>query len=160
MPQSRFEFQFESIYQSVMDIIYDELFWNVIGMTTLICPCGSGQRYIVCCGPYITGKTTALTAEALMRSRYTAYVLCDSEYVLKTWHPDTRPAEFEMEASLKWLGLKVVATSSGNQGDTEGMVEFVARSKFNGRAHRHHEKSRFSILKGQWLYVDGECTDK
>lgn len=89
-----------------------------------------------------------------MRSRYCAYAIGHLEYLRQTWHPSTRPAELEpMPAGLRWLGLELRAhRPDGPDGAT---VEFVARSKLGGRAHRLHETSRFVREGGQWWYLDG-----
>jgi SEC-C motif domain protein len=100
------------------------------------------------------GALTAPTAEALMRSRYSAFVLDLRPYLLATWHPRTRPAHLDApEPGLRWLGLQV---QSAEQTDADhASVAFVARSKLAGRAHRLVETSRFERLNGAWLYVDG-----
>lgn len=90
-----------------------------------------------------------------MRSRYAAFVLDQRDYLLATWHPSTRPAALEApEPGLKWLGLAV--KHSAMHGVDHGTVEFVARSKLAGRAHRLHETSRFVRENGEWFYVDGD----
>lgn len=119
------------------------------------CPCG-GADYAQCCKPFHDG-VAAPTAEALMRSRYSAYVLGLTDYVHATWHTGTRPPlnELTLEAddlAIKWLGLDVKMHAAN--GD-EATVEFVARSKVGGRAHRLHEVSRFVREDGRWFYVDG-----
>lgn len=121
------------------------------------CPCGSGRPYAGCCGRWHAGPQhlQAPDAEALMRSRYTAFVLGLSDYLLATWHPRTRPAALDAdEAGLKWLGLQVKRHQPLDASHAE--VEFVARSKLGGRAHRLHERSRFVCEDGCWLYVDGD----
>lgn len=92
-----------------------------------------------------------------MRSRYTAYVLADEAYLLATWHPDTRPAQLELaqEAPVKWLGLAIKRHEDDGAG--HAIVEFVARYKIAGRAHRLHEISRFVREQGRWLYVDAHA---
>lgn len=117
------------------------------------CPCGSGQSYADCCAPLHAGGA-ALTAEALMRSRYSAYVLALEPYLLATWHADTRPARLGLDSDEKaqWLGLQIKRQQSN--GDS-AVVEFVARYKTGGRAHRLHETSRFVREDGRWHYVDG-----
>jgi SEC-C motif-containing protein len=92
-----------------------------------------------------------------MRSRYTAYVVRDASYLRATWHPDTRPTELHLDEQPlpRWTGLKILHTSAGKGSDTTGTVEFVARYKINGRAHRLHEVSRFRRQEGRWFYVDG-----
>jgi SEC-C motif-containing protein len=91
-----------------------------------------------------------------MRSRYTAYTLGKESYLLQTWHPSTRPAQLALHAQpSRWLGLNVVATQDGGADATHGVVEFVARYKIGGKAHRLHEVSRFVKEGGRWFYVDG-----
>ena len=91
-----------------------------------------------------------------MRSRYSAFVLGLEDYLRATWHPDTRPAELELDAapSPQWLGL--VIKSYTPLDDSHATVEFIARYKLNGRAFQLHETSRFERVGGRWLYVDGE----
>ena len=93
-----------------------------------------------------------------MRSRYSAYVLSNEDYLLKTWHASTRPAQLNLsdQTGTKWSGLKIVATHEGQPADEDGTVEFVARYKINGKAHRLHEASRFVREAGRWFYVDGQ----
>ena len=94
-----------------------------------------------------------------MRSRYSAYVLGLTDYLLATWHPTTRPAALTPdEAGLKWLGLDVRRCAM--QDADHGTVEFVARSKLGGRAHRLHETSRFVREGGRWFYLDGDFATK
>lgn len=120
------------------------------------CPCGSGRGYGDCCGPFLAGTAVPETAEQLMRSRYTAQVLRDHDWLLATWHPATRRSRVDLEERVRWIGLEVLATQGGGPGDTSGTVEFVARYKLDGRAHRLHERSRFQRRNGGWLYLDGE----
>lgn len=117
------------------------------------CPCGSAVSYQQCCERYITGKESAPNAEALMRSRYTAYTLADEKYVQRTWHPRSRPVlRFDQQEPCKWTGLIVIAFHEDGQRAT---VEFIANYKINGKANRLHEISKFEYEDGQWLYVDG-----
>ena len=119
------------------------------------CPCGRPADYAQCCGPLHAGTTTAATAEQLMRSRYSAYVRHDEPYLLATWHASTRPAKLDLaEDACKWLGLQI--RQHTRQSDDHETVEFVARYKIAGRAHRLHELSRFVREEGRWFYVDGE----
>ncbi len=123
---------------------------------TPLCPCGSSRPYSQCCGPWHAGPLhlQAPTAEALMRSRYCAFVLDLRDYLLSTWHSRTRPASIDPpEPGLKWLGLDVRHHREIDADHAE--VEFVARSKLGGRAHRLHELSRFEREAGRWTYVDG-----
>lgn len=121
------------------------------------CPCSGGsKRYTDCCGRFLDGGEAIPTAEALMRSRYTAYTLGREDYLLATWCYRTRPASLELSNGphSKWLGLEV---RRYEQLDSDhAVVEFVARYKVNGRAHRLHEISRFVRETGQWFYVNGD----
>ena len=121
------------------------------------CPCGTGQNYAACCGRYHAGPLhlQAPTAEALMRSRYSAYGLALNGYLLDTWHASTRPADgLAFDPALHWLGLEVRRHEL--LADGSAVVEFVARSKVAGRAQRLHESSRFVLEAGRWFYVDGD----
>jgi len=124
-------------------------------MSDVACPCGSGRALSACCGRYHAGEP-APDAVSLMRSRYSAFVLGLEDYLLATWHPATRPAVLELDATPRphWLGLAVKAHTP--QDETHATVEFVARYKLNGRAFKLHETSRFEKVDGRWLYVDGE----
>ena len=121
-----------------------------------ICPCGRNSQYKDCCGRYLDTSESAASAEKLMRSRYTAYTLLREEYLLSTWHPSTRPVSLGLanEVPTKWLGLEI-KRHEFNQAE-HALVEFVARYKVNGRAHRLHEVSRFVYENGRWLYVEGD----
>jgi SEC-C motif-containing protein len=93
-------------------------------------------------------------AEALMRSRYEAYAALDREWLLRTWHPSTRPAQLALDPAIKWLGLEVRDHHVIDEDHAE--VEFVARYRIGGgRAERLHERSRFVREGGLWYYVDG-----
>jgi SEC-C motif-containing protein len=98
----------------------------------------------------------APTAEALMRSRYSAFVLKLEPYLLASWYPSTRPATLDLatEPATQWLGLAITRHEQADE--THALVEFVARYKVNGRAHRLHEVSRFIREDGRWFYLDGE----
>jgi SEC-C motif-containing protein len=122
------------------------------------CPCGLGQPYGECCGPAHRGQAPA-TAEGLMRSRYAAFVLDDAAYVLQSWHPDTRPAGVEPDATLRWTGLEVLNASGGGLFDAEGVVEFRAHYRDAGRPGEMHERSRFVRHDGQWVYWGPILTD-
>lgn len=90
-----------------------------------------------------------------MRSRYTAFTRGDAEYLLRSWHPDTRPPELTLDEHQKWLGLRIKNTEAGLATDSEGQVEFVARYRRDGRAHRLHELSQFKKINGLWFYHSG-----
>jgi SEC-C motif-containing protein len=123
----------------------------------MTCPCGLPAPYADCCGRYHAGALhlQAPDAEALMRSRYSAFVNGLPDYLLATWHASTRPATLEPDPpGLRWLGLDLRQHAS--QDADHATVEFVARSKLGGRAQRLHETSRFVRDEGRWFYVDGE----
>ncbi len=123
------------------------------------CPCGRGTPYAECCGRYHAGPLhlQAPTAEALMRSRYSAFALGIGDYLLATWRRDTRPQALAADPpDLRWLGLEVRRHDVLD--DTHATVEFVARSRqAGGRSTRQHETSRFVREDGRWYYVDGDC---
>src|SRR4051812_38126139 len=105
------------------------------------CPCGSTLEYSLCCGRYHAGEA-APTAEALMRSRYTAFVMQNEQYLLDTWHSSKRPTSVPFEAGTKWLGLTIKDHKQID--DTHAEVEFIARYRIGGAsAQRGHERSRF-----------------
>ena len=118
------------------------------------CPCRSGQDFRQCCEPLLDNQAHAKTAEQLMRSRYTAYTMNREDYLLSTWYESTRPVQLNLAAEpVKWLGLEILRCDAGLKGDAEGIVEFVARYKLNGKAQRLHETSRFVFEQGRWFYV-------
>jgi len=119
------------------------------------CPCGTGLPYAECCGRLHDGTTTAATAEQLMRSRYSAFAVGDPAYLLATWHPLTRPPSLELDPTVRWTGLDVLATSDGGLLATEGTVEFRARYRHEGGTGSQHEVSRFTRVDGAWRYLDG-----
>lgn len=126
------------------------------------CPCGNldarGRPVTLaqCCGRYLgdVEGTPAPHAQALMRSRYSAFVLGDAQYLLATWHSSTRPAEVEIDPGTKWLGLEV--RDHRVTGPDRAEVEFVARYRVAGRAVRLHERSRFVHDQARWYYLDGD----
>ena len=137
------------------------------------CPCGrlapagpGGNKgknatplaFARCCGRYLAAPgleaSAAPDAESLMRSRYTAFVCEQADYLQATWHASTRPADLDFEPGARWLGLQV--RSHRAMGEDRAEVEFVARYRVGGRAVRLHETSRFVREGGRWLYVDGD----
>ncbi len=123
-----------------------------------VCPCGSGERFEVCCGPLLEGEP-APTAERLMRSRYTAFATGDAAHLLRSWHPRTRPEELDLDPAQSWEGLRILASSDGGPDDEEGTVEFEARWAY-GREHGMlRERSRFARRGGRWMYVDGDVQE-
>lgn len=123
----------------------------------MLCPCESGESYEQCCGPYLAGVTLPPTAQLLMRSRYAAYVLDDTGYILSSWHPSTRPDSIpdRGQSKAKWTSLQIVECVAGEVSDVDGRVTFVAKYKIKGKAGRIHEDSRFVKEHDRWFYVDG-----
>jgi SEC-C motif-containing protein len=101
-------------------------------------------------------ESPASDAEALMRSRYSAFVLQQADYLRATWHASTRPDTLDFEIGTRWLGLEVRRHQV--TGPDAAEVEFVARYRLGGKATRLHEKSRFVREDGRWFYVDGDST--
>ncbi|MFE5487282.1 YchJ family protein [Streptomyces sp. NPDC056527] len=120
------------------------------------CPCGLTARYGECCGRFHAGSAAAPTAELLMRSRYSAFVVRDEAYLLRTWAPQTRPAEVDFDPSMRWTGLEIRETGDGTAFHQAGTVTFVASYTHGGAAGSLHERSRFARHEGAWVYVDGE----
>lgn len=127
-----------------------------------VCPCGGAHTlkkplaFSACCSRYLDdlADTPAPDAEALMRSRYSAFVLGRRDYLLATWHASTRPTDLTLDPAAKWLGLEVQAYRLLDAEHAE--VEFVARCREAGRASRLHERSRFVREANRWYYVDGD----
>lgn len=120
------------------------------------CPCSSGDTYDACCGPVLVGSRPAPTAERLMRSRFTAFATGDEDYLLRSWHPSTRPAELVLDDGIRWLSLDIVETRAGGPFDAEGEVAFEASYRADGARSTLRERSRFVREMRLWLYVDGE----
>lgn len=120
------------------------------------CPCGSGRKYDLCCGQYHRGESVAGTPEALMRSRYSAYVLGQEDYLLASWHPGTRPEHLDLKQGPAWTALEIIGAGVAGDG---GSVHFRAVYKKSGSWCYLEEKSRF-VREGQlWLYLDGEVRE-
>lgn len=130
-------------------------------MNTLIpeqntCLCGSDLCYVECCGPYHSGEKFPTTAEALMRSRFTAYARRDAEYLLTTWDASKRPKaiDFSKETAV-WEKLSIVKTKKGGKLDSKGIVEFKAYYTQDNQPCFLHEISNFVKSGQHWLYLDG-----
>ena len=134
------------------------IFSKVPLMKHRLCPCDSGQQLARCCGRFVFAAQAPATAEQLMRSRYVAYVLGEQDYLLRTWHPDTRPADLPLSHDSTWLGLQILRRVQ--QSENHALVEFVARYRINGKGYRLHETSRFERLGNQWLYLDGRFAEE
>jgi SEC-C motif domain protein len=126
------------------------------------CPCGSNRDFADCCGPYLQGAKKAPTAEALMRSRYTAFARGDISYIKNTLAPESRhdfdeAGVREWSTKSDWVGLEIRNVEKGGESDTTGVVEFVAKYSVQGNAYQHHEISQFRRdQKDGWYFVDGE----
>ena len=125
------------------------------------CPCGSGSSFGDCCEPIVSGQRKAKTAEQLMRSRYTAYVMKKVDYLVQTTHPDARPRDLEKSIrkwmkQVEWLKLHIVATEEGAESDCAGHVEFIAEYLADTGPGRHHECSTFEKIEDEWYYVGEE----
>ena len=119
------------------------------------CPCGSGLTYGECCGKYHAG-TNAPTAEALMRSRFSAFVTGNEAYLLRTWDPDTRPATLDLaDSPVRFYRLDILDTQAGGLLDDSGVVEFEAFYK-GAAVGSQRERSSFRRVGGSWVYSSGE----
>jgi SEC-C motif-containing protein len=124
--------------------------------TPTSCLCGSGIGFDQCCGPFHSGDKFPVTAEALMRSRFTAYALDNTDYILATWDATSRPKKQQLsDESLGWQKLEIIDTKKGGMDDNKGIVEFKAFYMNNGEDYMLHEVSRFIKKNDHWLYVDG-----
>lgn len=128
-------------------------------VNTANCPCGSNKHYKECCKAFHDGEQIAETAELLMRSRYSAYVKNNKEYLLQTWHESTRPKpedlHLDSNSEFRWLELKVVNTEAGQKDDTEGLVHFQAKYRLQGQTGFMDESSKFVKENSQWFYIEG-----
>lgn len=125
-----------------------------------ICPCGTGELYCNCCEPLHKGASRAINAEQLMRSRYSAFVTKNVDYLVKTHDKKTRPKHLKQEllqsiSSIKWLRLEIHHTTKGLPNDKEGYVHFTAHYSENGRIGNMEELSHFTKRKGVWYYTSG-----
>jgi SEC-C motif-containing protein len=115
----------------------------------------------MCCGPYLRGEQQPPTAEALMRSRYAAYVEGDVDYILATHDPERvdevdRSSTETWSKQSEWLGLEILGTEQGTETDDSGIVEFSARYKLRGVTTSHRERAEFRKIEGRWYFVDGQ----
>ena len=130
-----------------------------------LCPCGSAHTFAACCQPVLADPSTAPTAEALMRSRYAAFVVGQVDHLKETLAPEAR-GDYDQEAtqqwadSAEWQGLTIHATEAGQAGDEAGMVEFTAAFRIKGQDITHHERSTFRRQDGRWYYVDGKTVPR
>lgn len=121
------------------------------------CACGSGLAYANCCRPYHAGEAWPQTAEALMRSRFTAYALRDADYLLASWAADKRPTRIDFSGDASdWHKLVIRTVKKGTADDSKGLVEFKAFYTLQDEQYYLHEISRFGRQDGCWVYLDGE----
>ncbi|MTE14498.1 YchJ family protein [Nocardia aurantiaca] len=123
------------------------------------CPCGLPASYADCCGRLHRGEGQAATAEQLMRSRFSAFAVRDEAYLLRSWDPETRPADVVFDPELRWDRLEILGATGGGLFHVEGTVEFRAHYRAHGAAGALHENSRFRRDHGAWVYVDGVIED-
>lgn len=123
------------------------------------CPCGNGELE-TCCGPRLSGVKPAETAEALMRSRYTAFSKGDVAYLRQTQLAPTRDQPWEeterWAKSVAWISLRIVGREAGEANDEAGVVEFIASYLEGGGVHALHERSSFVRREGRWIYDSGK----
>lgn len=124
-----------------------------------LCPCDSGTEYSLCCQPYLNASQHPTKPAQLMRSRYSAFVLHNADYLVSSWHPTRRYQGLVSElsegfGSAEWLGLTIFEESPGKE-DNEAYVSFVARFQEKGNLKAIIERSRFLKENDQWYYVDG-----
>ena len=127
----------------------------------MTCNCGSDKSFESCCGPYIAGRATPETAQALMRSRYSAYARQEIDYIISTLVAKERGSLDRDEVSKwskesDWRGLEILSTEAGGPTDEHGQVEFVARYVLGGNLQEHHELASFEKSGGKWFFADGK----
>jgi len=127
------------------------------------CSCGSELNYADCCEPIIDGRKEALTAESLMRARYSGHVKSAFSFLERTLAAEKRKDYDEASAKewaskSEWLGLQILSTKKGMEADKSGIVEFIAKYKSEGKIYEHHETSEFrrGSRDGKWYFYDGE----
>lgn len=119
------------------------------------CPCGAGRVYEACCGKFHSRQASAATAEQLMRSRFSAFALGNTAYLLATWDPRTAPSHLDLDADVTYQGLQILSTKRGGPFDDVGEVEFVAWLLVDGRASIQRERSLFTRIDRRWVYSTG-----
>lgn len=124
------------------------------------CPCGSGSDYAACCEPIITGKTLAVTAEQLMRARYSAHAKVEIDFLFSSTHPDHREG-YDHKGTKSWAeksawhGLDILETVAGGAQDDTGEVVFVARFRDKDGIRSHHERGQFKRVGKEWRFTEG-----
>lgn len=120
------------------------------------CPCGLPATYQECCGRLHRGLAAAPTAEALMRSRFSAFSVGDAGYLLRTWHPSARPPRLDLDRATRWTRLEILESTGGTVVHTEGTVRFRAHYTDHGQTGCMEEHSRFVRHEGFWTYTGAE----
>ncbi|MFJ5551696.1 YchJ family protein [Streptomyces sp. NPDC093225] len=120
---------------------------------TAPCPCGLPADYASCCGRFHSGAQQAPTAELLMRSRFSAFAVGDTAYLMRSWHSTTRPGRLELDPDQRWVRLEILGAERGGLFETEGAVEFRAHYREGGHTGSLHENSSFAREGGAWVYV-------
>lgn len=126
-----------------------------------LCPCCTGKEFAECCETIINGSRTAMTAEELMRARYSAHDKVAVDFLFHSTHPDHR-TNYDHKGTKswaeksQWLGLEVITTHAGTATDDRGEVEFIARFRDKGVIRNHHERGHFAKVDGHWLFTEGE----
>jgi SEC-C motif-containing protein len=124
--------------------------------THTLCLCGSGIEYQQCCELFHSDEKIPATAEALMRSRYTAYAMHNASYLQETWDTTKRPEKIDFSREkIDWLRLEITDTKKGGIKDSKGVVSFKAFYRQDGEEHVMNEISRFTKINGRWFYLDG-----
>ncbi|MFJ1703699.1 YchJ family protein [Kitasatospora sp. NPDC088346] len=118
------------------------------------CPCGLPAAYRECCGRLHRGEAEAVTAEQLMRSRFSAFAVHDAAYLMRSWDPETRPPEVELDGRLRWVRLEILGRTDGGAFHVEGTVSFRAHFTDRGETGSMEENSRFRRYEGRWVYLD------
>jgi SEC-C motif-containing protein len=88
-----------------------------------------------------------------MRSRFSAFAVNDAAYLLRTWHPTTRPASIQLDPQQRWSRLDILDKAGGGLLDADGTVEFRAHYSQHGHSGVLHERSRFARHDGRWVYL-------
>lgn len=117
------------------------------------CPCGRPLTYEQCCRPLHTGDKQAMTAEQVMRARYSAFATGHRGFLIDSWHSTTLPEDVRLDPAQEWTSLDVLATTGGGMLDQDGTVEFDAHWRRGDRRGQLHEVSRFLREHGRWVYL-------
>ena len=122
-------------------------------MDEKLCPCGSERNYRDCCELFHSGEQLPDTVEALMRSRYSAFVVGDDDYLLESWHPLTSPDQLDLSDNPDWVQLQII---SNEQDGDQGRVHFRAFYREGRQLECLVEHAEFRKVNGRWLYLRGD----